>query len=162
MTTFAQPGIDEDRSTRRDFIIIMTGVMAVGGAAAVAWPLIDQMNPSADTLSLSSVEYDFAKVAVGQQVVILWRKQPLFIRHRTPAEIAAAVADDHAPMRDPATDASRHKPGGWPSGWWSSASARTSVHADLRRRQVPRLALPLPWIGLRHGGRIWAGLAPRT
>jgi ubiquinol-cytochrome c reductase iron-sulfur subunit len=97
--------------TKRDFIFIITAAMAAGGAAAVAWPLIDQMNPAADTMALSSIEYDFAKVVLGQQVVLLWRKQPLFIRHRTPAEIAAAVADDHAPMRDPATDASRHKPG---------------------------------------------------
>ena len=42
---------------------------------------------------------------------MLYRKQPLFVRHRTPKEIAAAVADDHAQLRDPATDASRVKPG---------------------------------------------------
>ncbi len=42
---------------------------------------------------------------------MLYRKQPLFVRHRTPAEIAKAVADDHAAMKDPATDASRVKPG---------------------------------------------------
>ena len=97
--------------TKRDFIHIMSGAMLLGGAAAVAWPLIDQLNPAADTLAVSSVEYDISKVALGQQIVILWRKQPVFIRHRTPAEIAAAVADDQAPMRDPATDAGRHKPG---------------------------------------------------
>lgn len=85
--------------------------MVVGGLAAVAWPLIDQLNPAADTLAAGTIEYDFAKVALGQQVVLLWRKQPVFVRHRTPAEIAAAVADDHAPMKDPASDASRHAPG---------------------------------------------------
>ena len=69
------------------------------------------MNPSADTLALSSIEYDVTKVPLGQQVTVLWRKQPLFVRHRTPTEIAEAVADDHAPMKDPATDASRVKPG---------------------------------------------------
>jgi len=71
--------------------------------------LIDQMNPSADTLALSSIEVDYSKVPLGQQIVVKWRGKPLFIRHRTPAEIAAAIADDDAPMRDPATDASRHK-----------------------------------------------------
>ena len=93
---------------RRDFIFILTAAAAAGGAAAVAWPLIDQMNPAADTLAFSSVEFDYTKVPLGQQVSVLWRKQPVFIRHRSPVEIAA---DDHAPMRDPATDASRHKPG---------------------------------------------------
>jgi ubiquinol-cytochrome c reductase iron-sulfur subunit len=97
--------------SRRDFINIAAVAAAVGGVAAVAWPFIDQLNPSADTLALSSIEYDVAKVPLGQQVTVLYRKQPLFVRHRTAKEIAAAVADDHAQLRDPATDASRVKPG---------------------------------------------------
>jgi ubiquinol-cytochrome c reductase iron-sulfur subunit len=96
---------------RRDFIHIAAAAAAVGGVAAVAWPLIDQMNPAADTLALASLEYDISKIAVGSEVTIAWRKQPVFIRHRTPKEVAAAVADDHAPMKDPATDAARTKPG---------------------------------------------------
>ncbi len=97
--------------SRRDFITIAATTATVGAVAAVAWPLIDQLNPAADTLALASIEYDLTKVALGQEVTIAWRKQPVFIRHRTPKEIAAAVADDHAPMKDPATDASRTKPG---------------------------------------------------
>ena len=97
--------------SRRDFINIAAAAAAIGGVAAVAWPLIDQMNPSADTLALSSIEYDVSKVPLGQEVTLLWRKQPLFVRHRTPVEIAEAVAGDTAPLRDPATDASRVKPG---------------------------------------------------
>ena len=98
--------------SRRDFINFAAVAMAAGGAAAVAWPLVDQMNPSADTLALSSIEYDTSKVPLGQQITVAWRKQPLFVRHRTPQEIAAAVAADHDPsLRDPATDASRVKTG---------------------------------------------------
>ena len=96
---------------RRDFIHILTASAAVGGLTAVAWPLIDQLNPAADTLALASVEFDLSKVGLGQEVTISWRKQPVFIRHRTPAEIAQARADDKAPMKDPATDASRVKGG---------------------------------------------------
>ena len=96
---------------RRDFIHIVATAAGIGGIAAVAWPLIDQMNPAADTLAVASTEFDMAKVALGQQVVIIWRKQPVFVRHRTPAEIAKARADDNAPMKDPATDASRVKAG---------------------------------------------------
>ena len=97
--------------SRRDFIHIAVVAAAAGGVAAVAWPLVDQMNPSADTLALSSIEYDVAKVPLGQQVTVLYRKQPLFVRHRTPKEIAEALAVDISTLRDPATDASRHKPG---------------------------------------------------
>jgi ubiquinol-cytochrome c reductase iron-sulfur subunit len=97
--------------SRRDFIYIATGAATIGGVAAVAWPLIDQMNPSGDTLALSSIEVDYTKVALGQMAVVKWRSQPVGIWHRTPAQIAAAVAGDHADLRDPATDESRHKPG---------------------------------------------------
>jgi ubiquinol-cytochrome c reductase iron-sulfur subunit len=57
-------------------------------------PFIDQMNPSADTRALASIEFDLTKVAEGQQVVVKWRGKPLFVRNRTKAEIAKAVADD--------------------------------------------------------------------
>jgi ubiquinol-cytochrome c reductase iron-sulfur subunit len=97
--------------TRRDFINILATTGAVGAAAAFAWPLVDQLNPAADTMALASIEFDLTKVALGQEVTISWRKQPVFVRHRTPAEIAKARADDHAQMKDPATDASRVKAG---------------------------------------------------
>ena len=115
----AVAGANPDQShapdpSRRDFIHIAAIAAAAGGVAAVAWPLIDQLNPSADTLALSSIEYDVSKVALGQEVTLLWRKQPLFVRHRTPAEIAAAVAAEHDPnahFKDPQPDADRVKPG---------------------------------------------------
>ena len=97
--------------SRRDFIHIAAVTMAAGAVGGLAWPFIDQMNPSADTLALSSMEFDIDKVALGQQIAVKWRGKPVFIRHRTAAEIAAAVADDNAPLRDPARDADRHKPG---------------------------------------------------
>ncbi len=103
--------VHNEEASRRDFILILTAAVTAGGGAAVSWPLIDQMNPSADTLALSQVEFDFSKVALGQMVTVKWRGHPVGVWHRTPAQIAAAVADDHAPMRDPATDESRHKPG---------------------------------------------------
>lgn len=102
---------DSPEPTRRDFINILATSATVGAAAAFVWPLIDQLNPAADTMAMASIEFDLTKVALGQEVTISWRKQPVFVRHRTPAEIARARADDHAPMKDPATDASRVKAG---------------------------------------------------
>ena len=97
---------------RRDFINILAASAAVGGVAAVAWPLVDQLNPAADTLALASLEFDLTKVALGQEVTIAWRKQPVFIRHRTPDEIAKARAADHASdLKDPEPDAARVKAG---------------------------------------------------
>ncbi len=78
-------------TTRRDFIYVASTVGAAAGAALFAWPLIDQMNPSAAVLALASIEVDLAPIAVGQVVTVMWRGKPLFIRHRTPKEIAEAA-----------------------------------------------------------------------
>jgi ubiquinol-cytochrome c reductase iron-sulfur subunit len=77
--------------TRRDFIYIASSVGAAAGGALFAWPLIDQMNPSAAVLALASIEVDLAPIAAGQVVTVMWRGKPLFIRHRTPKEIAEAA-----------------------------------------------------------------------
>jgi hypothetical protein len=145
------PAHGEDPS-RRDFIYIAAIAVAAGGAAALAWPFIDQMNPAADTLALASIEFDLSKVAAGQQVVVKWRGKPLFVRNRTPAEIAKAVADDGASMKDPAEG---RRPG--QAGQGPVADRRRQLHPpglrpDLRRRRVRRLVLPLPRLGLRHLG----------
>jgi ubiquinol-cytochrome c reductase iron-sulfur subunit len=105
------PHVSGDDPNRRDFIHIAAGVAAVGAAAGLAWPFIDQMNPAADTLALASIEFDLSKVVEGQQVVVKWRGKPLFVRYRTAKEIAEAVKDDHADLRDPVPDEVRHKPG---------------------------------------------------
>ena len=73
----------------------------------VAWPLIDQMNPAADTLALATVDFDLTAVEEGQQVKVMWQGKPLFIRHRTKQDIDAAVKDDAVQMKDPQTDAER-------------------------------------------------------
>jgi len=99
-------------ATRRDFIHIAAGAAAAGAGVMVAWPLINQMNPAADTLALSTIEFDVGKVQEGQQVVITWQGKPVFVRNRTAAEIAHAKADDHAgDLKEPQTDAERTKPG---------------------------------------------------
>lgn len=99
--------------TRRDFIHVLTGsVGAVAGAVAV-WPLIDQMNPSADVLALSTTEVDLSQIEVGQTIKVVWRKQPVFVRHRTAEEIAEARAVPLDELRDPQTDQSRVERPDW-------------------------------------------------
>jgi len=99
--------------TRRDFIVVAAGAFAAVGAAAAVWPFIHQMNPSADVLALSSTEVDLSQIAAGQSVTILWRGKPVFVRHRTEAEIAQAKADDAAVLPDPQKDADRVKKPEW-------------------------------------------------
>lgn len=95
---------DAQDPDRRDFIVVATYAMGAVGAAAVAWPLIDQMNPAADTLALASTEVDISKIAEGQAITVTWRGKPVFIRHRTADEIARANATESSDMRDPEED----------------------------------------------------------
>ncbi len=100
-----------DGERRRDFIYVATGAFAAVGAGAVAWPLINQMNPSADVLAMASIDVDLAQVQPGQAIKVSWRGKPVFARHLTPAEIEAANKVDVASLRDPQTLADRTKPG---------------------------------------------------
>jgi ubiquinol-cytochrome c reductase iron-sulfur subunit len=93
--------------TRRDFLMVATGALGAVGVVATAWPFINTLTPSADTLALSSVEVNVQPIAVGQAVTVKWRGKPLFIRHRTPEEIKAAEAVPLSELRDPQTDNSR-------------------------------------------------------
>lgn len=99
---------------RRDFLFLATGAVGAVGAAAVTWPLIDQMNPDASTLALSSIEVDLAPIQEGQIVTVKWRGGPVFIRHRTQKEIDEARATPLSELKDPQSDAERlHVRNGW-------------------------------------------------
>ena len=105
--------------TRRDFLYIATGAVGAVGAALAAWPFIDQMNPTGSVLAAASIEADISTVQPGQQVIFTWRSHPLFVRRRTPKEIAEARAvpvdslpdplarNANLPDDAPATDANR-------------------------------------------------------
>jgi len=47
--------VEEDGVKRRDFLYIATGGVGAVGTAMAIWPFVDQMNPSADVLALSSI-----------------------------------------------------------------------------------------------------------
>ena len=87
--------------TRRDFIHIATGAAGAVGLAVAAWPLIDQMNPTGSVLAMSTIEIDLSPIKPGQQVVFTWRSHPLFVRRRTPKEIADARAVPVSALLDP-------------------------------------------------------------
>ena len=103
---------DTAEPTRRDFLYVATGVVAVVGTAAAAWPFIDQMNPDASVQALASIEVDLSAVEEGQSITVKWRGKPVFLRHRTEAEIEAAretpldeLPDPYARNNDLAADA---------------------------------------------------------
>lgn len=95
---------EETAGTRRDFLYYATaGAGAVVTGAAV-WPLVNQMNPSADVQALASIFVDVSAVEPGTQLTVKWLGKPVFIRRRTPEEIEAARAVDLATLPDPLAD----------------------------------------------------------
>ena len=127
---------DDHEGTRRDFLYYATAGAGAVTAGAAVWPLVSQMNPSADVQALSSIRVDVAGVSPGTQLTVKWLGKPVFIRHRTGVEIQEAQAQDeeaisslpdpmarNANLSDPeapATDASRTMPspeGEAPGAW---------------------------------------------
>ena len=106
MSTKSNPKNSKDEG-KRDFLIVSTYAMAGIGAASFAWPLIDQMNPAADTLALASTEIDLSSLEEGQAITVKWRGKPVFVRHRTAEEIKNAKEASIDDMRDPEKDSDR-------------------------------------------------------
>jgi ubiquinol-cytochrome c reductase iron-sulfur subunit len=100
-----------DGVRRRDFINIAAVSAAGVGGLSVLLPLVSQMAPSADVLAESSVEIDVSAIKPGQAIKGVFRKQPVFIRNLTPAEVAAADKVDISSLRDPQTLEERTKEG---------------------------------------------------
>ena len=92
---------DDHQGTRRDFLYYATGGAGAVVAGAAVWPLINQMNPSADVQALASIRVDISGVEPGTQLTVLWQGKPVFIRNRTEEEIAAAREVDPATLPDP-------------------------------------------------------------
>jgi ubiquinol-cytochrome c reductase iron-sulfur subunit len=91
---------DEHQGTRRDFLYYATAGAAVVVGGAAVWPLVNSMNPSADVQALASIRVDISGVTEGTQLTVLWQGKPVFIRYRTPDEVAAAEAVDLAELVD--------------------------------------------------------------
>ena len=93
---------DDEQATRRDFLYYATGGTGAVVVGAAVWPLINQMNPSADVQALSTVEIDISDIEPGTQITVKWLGKPVFIRRRTDSEIALArettISDLHDEM----------------------------------------------------------------
>ena len=68
---------------------------------------VASMNPAADVLALASAEFEIGAIPEGSTVTYKWRGKPVFVRHRTEAEIQREGEVDLAVLKHPETDASR-------------------------------------------------------
>jgi ubiquinol-cytochrome c reductase iron-sulfur subunit len=75
--------------------------------------LVGTLSASADVLALAAVEVDLSNIQLGQTVTVKWRGKPVFIKHRTEAQIALEASTNISDMRHPQTDAERVKEPQW-------------------------------------------------
>ena len=156
--------VEEHRTgtTRRDFLFVATGAAGGIATAAAVWPLINQMNPSADVQALASIQVDVSAVEVGSQLTDQVPRQaglhpPPHARgdRRRPRRRRRRAARHAGAQRQPARRRARHRREPRDGRGRRVAGDDRRLHpprlrADRRGRRLQRLVLPLPRLDLRH------------
>jgi len=101
---------EDHEGTRRDFLYYATAGAGAVTAGAAIWPLVNQMNPSADVQALSSIIVDISGVDVGTQISVMFLGKPVFIRRRSQEEIDEARAVEMQELIDSSSE-NPNKPG---------------------------------------------------
>jgi ubiquinol-cytochrome c reductase iron-sulfur subunit len=102
-----------ENQTRRDFLYLTAGAMGAVGVGSAIVPFVHSMNPAADTLAVAETEVNISNVEVGQSIQVVWQGKPVFIRRRTPEEIAEAQSVPMEDLRDKQPDSDRVQKDEW-------------------------------------------------
>ena len=100
---------DTKKTNRRDFLFTATYTLGAIGVGATIWPFIDQMNPDKSVQALATTEVDITNIEPGKSITVLWRGKPVFLKRRTPEEIAEARSVSLNELKDPERDEDRVK-----------------------------------------------------
>lgn len=106
----------DNADERHTFSYISTfgiGLATAYGAKAIVRDIVANVAPSADVLALAKIEVKLSDIPEGKNLTVKWRSKPLFIRHRTEAEIANERAVDMSTLRDPQADDDRVQKPEW-------------------------------------------------
>ena len=101
---------DDSAGNRRDFLYVATAATGAVITGAAVWPLVNQMNPSADVQALASIEVDLDGIEPGTQITVKWRGKPVFIRRRSAEGIEAGRAVELSELPDQNAE-NANKPG---------------------------------------------------
>lgn len=81
-----EDGVQEGR---RRFLVAATSAMGVAGVVGASVPFVGAWWPSAKARAAAApVRVNIGKLEPGQQIVVRWRGQPVFIQRRTAATLA--------------------------------------------------------------------------
>jgi ubiquinol-cytochrome c reductase iron-sulfur subunit len=97
---------DEVDNSRRKFLTTATSAMGAVGAAFVLVPFVASWQPSERARALGApVEMDLSKLEPGQMAILTWRKQQIYVVHRTP-EMLQLLPNHDARLKDPKSEKS--------------------------------------------------------
>ena len=102
-----------EKKNRRDFLYTASYTLGAVGLGAAIWPFIDQMNPDKSVEALASTEVNISSVEPGKSITVLWRGKPVFIKRRTPEDIAEAKKVKLDDLKHPERDEDRVKKEEW-------------------------------------------------
>jgi len=102
-----------DRHSFTYLLVGATTVVTAYSAKQVVTKFAATMSASADVLALAKIEVKLSDIPEGKSVTFKWRGKPLFIRHRTSAEISAEQSVALSGLRDPQHDSERAQKPEW-------------------------------------------------
>jgi ubiquinol-cytochrome c reductase iron-sulfur subunit len=112
MSDFRTSNTDTNRAMSY-FVVGSMGLLSASAGKSSITEFLKTMSASADVLALAKVELELASIPEGKNVIIKWRGKPVFVRHRTAAEIEEARGTDWKSFRDPESDEQRVKKPEW-------------------------------------------------
>jgi ubiquinol-cytochrome c reductase iron-sulfur subunit len=93
--------LDDIDHGRRRFLVESTSIVGGAGILAAAVPFILSMEPTAATIAANQpIEVDISKLQPGQLITVSWRSRPIWILHRTAAQIKRLATSNDA-LKDP-------------------------------------------------------------
>ncbi|ODV96704.1 hypothetical protein PACTADRAFT_15228 [Pachysolen tannophilus NRRL Y-2460] len=106
-------GSDDKSRVFTYFTVGSFGLLSAAGAKSTVEAFLETMSASADVLAMAKVEVKLGAIPEGKNVIVKWQGKPVFIRHRTTAEIEEANEVDVSSLRDPQQDSDRVKNPEW-------------------------------------------------
>jgi len=103
---------EDTRANRQGFNYLVVGAMGATGtyaATSLVNKFIANWSASADVLALAKIEVNLSDIPEGKNMVFKWRGKPLFIRHRSEAEIEKERSVPLSELRDAQSDEERTK-----------------------------------------------------
>ncbi|RYG61514.1 MAG: ubiquinol-cytochrome c reductase iron-sulfur subunit [Alphaproteobacteria bacterium] len=98
---------------RRQMLVNATTAFGLAGAACVALPFIQSMNPNRAVKALATIDVSLTEIPLGEAKTFLWQGKPVFVWHRNETQISEARKGDATATLHPENDADRVQKAEW-------------------------------------------------